>query len=404
MKLTILFDHRFYCAEDGSIKSPKHYDYSFFAKRYLQVFDRVQVLARLTPGIGSGTTINTTHNLGPGLELISLGDWSGPAQFLPKQRGVRAIVRRYLTGDGAALIIAPSVVGFVAGDELKRIGQPYSVEVGVDPYVMFSPGVVNHPLRPLLRWWFTQQLRRQCADAVAASYVTTQTLQQRYPCSNYAVGVSDVELAASALAATPRRWSGTVRPFTLVTVGTMAQTYKGQDVLIDAVSSCVNSGLDLHLVLVGDGKHRPEFEARAAAAGLGGRVQFVGQVPAGSAVRSYLDKADVFVLPSRTEGLPRALIEAMARALPCIGSRVGGIPELLPDEAMVPPGDAAALAAKIRAILSDPAVLARMSIRNLAKAGEYTEEKLRSQRLAFYREILERTTEWQSRNSQSVPA
>src|SRR5205809_1714074 len=121
------------------------------------------------------------------------------------------------------------------------------------------------------------------------------------------------------------------------------------------------------MVIVGSGGYQAQLEARAAALGIGTRVQFRGQLAAAEAVRAELDRADLFVLPSRQEGLPRAMIEAMARGLPCIGSTVGGIPELLAAEDMVPPNDASALARKIREVLADPSRLARMSVRNLAK-------------------------------------
>ena len=88
------------------------------------------------------------------------------------------------------------------------------------------------------------------------------------------------------------------------------------------------------------------------------------------------------------------MIEAMARALPCIGSTVGGIPELLPPEDMVFPGDAGALARKIREVVTDPARMARMSARNLKMAREYRGEILRERRIAFYRYVRERTKEW----------
>src|SRR5262249_10510127 len=156
-------------------------------------------------------------------------------------------------------------------------------------------------------------------------------------------------------------------------------------VLIDAVAQCVRGGLDLQLVMVGDGKHRPELEAQAVTLGIGARVRFLGQLTAGGPVRTQLDRADLFVLPSFTEGLPRAMVEAMARALPCLGSTAGGIPELLPPEDMVPPGNRTALAAKIREVVTDPERLARMSARNLALAREYDEKFLRQQRIDFYR-------------------
>jgi glycosyltransferase involved in cell wall biosynthesis len=147
-------------------------------------------------------------------------------------------------------------------------------------------------------------------------------------------------------------------------------------------------------VLVGDGKHRPELEARAAAHGLAGRVSFRGQLTVGGPVRAQLDAADLFVLPSYQEGLPRAMVEAMARALPCLGSTVGGIPELLPEEDLVPPGRADALAAKIREVAADPPRLARMSARNLAKAAEYRADILHERRRAFYRCVREQTEAW----------
>ena len=122
-------------------------------------------------------------------------------------------------------------------------------------------------------------------------------------------------------------------------VGSFEQMYKAPDVLLDAFCRCISLGLDLQLVLVGDGRHRQSLKSRARRFNLGDRIQFLGWLPAGEAVRHELDRADVFVLPSRVEGLPRAMVEAMARGLPCIGSRVGGIPELLHPEDMVPPGD-----------------------------------------------------------------
>ena len=152
------------------------------------------------------------------------------------------------------------------------------------------------------------------------------------------------------------------------------------DVLIDAVGECANHGLDLRLTVVGDGKHRAELESRVARLGLGNRVCFRGRLPAGEAICDELDRADLFALPSRTEGLPRAMIEAMARGLPCIGSTVGGIPELLPPEDLVPPNDSSALARKIAEVVADRRRMARMSARNLEAVRDYREETLRNRR------------------------
>ncbi|GAB3976194.1 glycosyltransferase family 4 protein [Plantactinospora veratri] len=81
---------------------------------------------------------------------------------------------------------------------------------------------------------------------------------------------------------------------------------------------------------LGDGRYRPRLERLATDLGVRRQVHFTGTISAATEVRRQLDAADLFVMPSRTEGLPKALIEAMARGLPAVATSVGGIPELLP--------------------------------------------------------------------------
>jgi glycosyltransferase involved in cell wall biosynthesis len=111
-------------------------------------------------------------------------------------------------------------------------------------------------------------------------------------------------------------------------------------------------------------------------------------------VRDRLDQADLFVLPSRQEGLPRAMIEAMARGLPCLGSTVGGMSELLPSEDLVPPVDVLALASKIREMVNNAARLSRMSERNLARAQDYREDCICDRRTVFYKMLRQQTSVW----------
>jgi glycosyltransferase involved in cell wall biosynthesis len=203
-----------------------------------------------------------------------------------------------------------------------------------------------------------------------------------------------VELAKEDAVEPCRSESGKQRRIRLITVASLAQMYKAPDVLIRAVKQCIDAGFDISLQLVGDGKHRPELERLAAGLGLSDRVTFLGQLPAGAAIRTQLDQSDLFVLPSRCEGLPRAMVEAMARSLPCIGTAVGGIPELIPPEDMVQPGDVDGLARKIQQVLSSPSRMARMSARNLEKAREYREDVLSARRKAFFEHIRNVTARW----------
>lgn len=156
--------------------------------------------------------------------------------------------------------------------------------------------------------------------------------------------------------------------------------------LIDAIGELRRDGLDVALLLVGDGPRRAALEARTADAGLGDRVRFAG-------VRTDTDRIypmlDCFVLPSLTEGMPLAVLEAMACAKPVIASAVGDVPRLLAGGEhgrLVPPGDRAALLAALRAAKrhSDPA--ARSHVETL-----YSVARMANRYAELYRELLETT-------------
>ncbi|GET41762.1 glycosyltransferase [Microseira wollei] len=393
MNVIVMLEHRFVQTPDGAVWTQTMFAYSFW-QRYLEVFDTVKVVARILAVASPPPDWKRAD--GEGVSSIAVPYYIGPQQYLLQAFSVKRAVRNAVALNDALILRVSSQLAGDVQPFLQRTRRPYGVEVVADPYDVFAPGSVKHPLRPFFRWWFPRQLRRICAGATAAAYVTESALQQRYPpgCNSFSTHCSDVELPDSAfvsLPRTPRQASGLL---TLICVGTMDQLYKAPDLLIDAVATCVREGLNLKLVLVGDGKHRPELEARAAKLNLAERVCFLGWLPAGDAVRAQLDLADLFVLPSHQEGLPRAMVEAMARALPCIGSTVGGIPELLSGEDLVPPGDVAALAGKIRQVVTNPERMASMSARNLDKARGYTDRVLHQRRIEFYRYVREQTEAW----------
>jgi glycosyltransferase involved in cell wall biosynthesis len=224
------------------------------------------------------------------------------------------------------------------------------------------------------------------------------------------VGVSDAELSESAFVAggghagdgafaTAGRHhlDSSKRPVRLASIGTMHQHYKGFSDLLKAVAICSSEKLDLELTLVGDGPLRPQFEQQADSLGIREHVRFVGQLPAGQAVRDELDQADIYVQPSLVEGLPRALVEAMGRGCPCIATMVGGVPELLPAEFLVAPRRPAQLAAAIKALACDPARLREAGIRNIEVARTFSEDALAPRRLAFQRAVIASHQAWLER-------
>ncbi|MBI3463693.1 MAG: glycosyltransferase [Planctomycetes bacterium] len=392
MRVLVALDARFDQTPDGAVWSawmpPQYW------APYLEAFETVACVARVrqAPEVpGDWHRVDSDR-----VQFAPVPYYLGSAAFVRHAWSVRRAVQRALGPADAVVLHGGSQVATQLVPLLARRGRPYGVQVIGDPYDVFAPGVVSHPLRPLLRWWLSRRLRQQCLGASCVTYVTKQSLQRRYPARTdaFSTSCSDVELPPSAFVESPRRPVVRTGPHRLLMVGSLAQLYKAPDVLLDAVELCAAQGLDLQLTLIGDGRFRPGLEANCRERGLDARVRFLGQLPSGAAVREQMDRADLFVLPSRTEGLPRAMIEAMARGMPCIGSTVGGIPELLPPEDLVPPGNAVALAAKIQQVFADTSRMAQMSARNLAVASEYRQEALWGRRVEFYHELRARTENW----------
>ncbi len=131
---------------------------------------------------------------------------------------------------------------------------------------------------------------------------------------------------------------------------------KGHCYLIAAAARLVEKFPDLAVVIFGDGGLRQELDALARRLGVEGNVRFAGHRADG---RLLLDAADVFALPSRSEGMPLAAIEAMEAGLPVVATRVVGSTEVVADDltgTLVPTEDPVALAAALERLLLDPAL------------------------------------------------
>lgn len=153
-----------------------------------------------------------------------------------------------------------------------------------------------------------------------------------------------------------------------------SEYHKGADILIEALASRQHSN-DVTLALAGAGRHDPELRDRVRASGLEPRVQWLGYVPD---VVTHMRDADVFVLPSRREGCPMVILEAMAMSMPIVAARVGGVPELICDHEsglLVPAEDPAALARSIDAILDNPALASALGLAARERVNAFTADK-----------------------------
>ncbi len=138
----------------------------------------------------------------------------------------------------------------------------------------------------------------------------------------------------------------------IVYVGSLIPS-KGLPELMDAFLRLRNTHPDLMLVCGGEGPYAGELQRQAAAAGLADYLILPGQL-SGPQVRDWVVAADVFALPSHSEGCPNVVIEALACGRPVVASRVGGIPELVDarNGVLVEPGNAAELAGALTSALA----------------------------------------------------
>jgi glycosyltransferase involved in cell wall biosynthesis len=167
------------------------------------------------------------------------------------------------------------------------------------------------------------------------------------------------------------------------------RSWKGHRYLFDAVAGMARK--EIRVVVVGDGPQREALEKRAAEPDLAGRVTFAGNR---DDVATWMHAFDVFCLPSyANEGVPQALMQAMACGLPVVTTPVGSIEEIVTDcksGILVPPQDSEVLRNEIESLLADEAMRRELSARALATARERFGEALMVERmLAVFRTVRE---------------
>ncbi len=139
----------------------------------------------------------------------------------------------------------------------------------------------------------------------------------------------------------------------------MLRPAKRLETLIDAVAELASQGRAIRLRIIGAAEppsYRDSLQRRAAARGLGTRVEFAGYVPLGPALNQEYRSADIYAFPSLTEGAARTLLEAAAQSLPCVLTDVGGVRDLFADgqsALVVPANDSAAMARAIGRFIDD---------------------------------------------------
>jgi glycosyltransferase involved in cell wall biosynthesis len=351
-----------------------------FWDRYLRVFDTVTIIARSrqVDEISPNDILISNDKV----KFIAIPYYIGIMGRIKKHFKIVSVLKTLSNDKKSAFILrVGSPIADILAPLLQKRNVKYAVEVVGDPFDVFAPGAIQIPLRPFFRLYFSYKLKKQCANASFSSYVTEKALQNRYPPlkSIESINASSIDLhkefffKRELAEAKIKRW---------LFVGTLEQYQKAPDILIKAFALLKDRNIEL--TIVGDGRKRKDLEELCLKLELE-NITFVGNLKTSLEVRDYLMSHSFFVLPSRGEGLPRAMIEAMACSCVCVGSDIGGIKELISDEFIVGVGKVRPLALKIEEY-SNKSIqeLQCISNKNYDLAHEYLYNTLENRRDYFY--------------------
>lgn len=366
-----------------------------FWDRYLSVFNRLIVCARMRQADSSDNLANTLHSSRQGVEFVAMPDFAGAVGTVKHSFTIRRALMRCLRRADAAICRIPSPISLLACPVFEKAGVPWAGEMMMNPQTAYSRESMNHPLQPIIQAAIVRSTKKACLAANGVSYVTERVLQEEYPCRAiigpktkryFTSSYSTINLDSSSYSMMD--W-GDKHPSRVVLAhsGKMSDYRKGHAVFIRVVAALRAMGIDAYGILIGGGPMRPEFESLAKNLCVDEYCDFVGWASGFKEVQKQLQRARFFVLPTLSEGLPRAIIEAMASGLVCLANAVDGIPELLEPECLSIDNSPESYIEMIRAFLSDWAHALEVRKAQFSRAHDYEASLLKARRDSFYRSL-----------------
>ena len=248
---------------------------------------------------------------------------------------------------GAAAAARPLVVKLTGDPAFERARWRGLVDGDVDGFQRGGGGAIASALRVVR----DLSLRRAAAVICPSSYLRELAIRWGIPPDRIHVVPNPTPPVPELPARGELRRRLGLTGATLAFAGRLT-AQKSLDVALDALAPLQ----EVRLVIAGDGPERAALEARAAALGLGGRVQFVGTQPR-ERVLELLHAADAALLPSSWENFPHSVVEALGVGTPVVATAVGGVAEVVRDGEnglLVPRGDPASLGAAVERLVREP--------------------------------------------------
>lgn len=280
----------------------------------------------------------------------------------------------------------------------RKLNKTYMIEV---VNCMWS-SLWNHSvLGKLVALPYMLLQKKAVKNAPYVLYVTKNFLQRRYPTKGKRCGISDVvingEIQGDIIQRKLEKYENKDNSKTIIgTAAAVNVAYKGQKYVIEALSILKKRNIDnfeYHMAGSGDQERLKKYAEKRNVLEI---VKFCGAIP-NEKMTAWYDSIDIYIQPSLTEGLPRAVVEAMSRALPCLGSDAGGIPELLQPSSIFKRRHkfAKQIANKLqRMTVQEMKKLSRYSIE---KAKEFAPDILDVERNRFYEEFVQESKQHAAR-------
>ena len=302
----------------------------------------------------------------------------------------RKIIKEIIFKSQFVNIKLPSNIGIIAMHYVLKYNKMHIVEMVGCPFdALYNHGSLAGKILAPIMYCINKYYIKKAHNVV---YVTDKFLQKRYPNRNNNIGCSDVNIENIHEEILEKRLKkiSNLDGHSIIKIGLIGSInvkYKGHETAIKAISRLKDKyNVELHFLGTGE---KENFSDLVDKLNVRNNVYFDGTLPSGEPVYDWIDNLDIYIIPSLTEGLPRSLVEAMSRACPCIGTKVGGIIELLPKEMLIKKKDYFGLSKKIEELLSNKELTKKLAIENFEKAKSYKKNVLLTKKKKFYNRVLE---------------
>lgn len=318
-----------------------------------------------------------------GTVVTEVPNYLSAGVFLKNRIKAYRIIEKQIMDSDVVIARLPGFISQVAIAYAKKHNKPYIVElVGC-----VRDSLNNHSLLgKLMSSYEYIRIKRIISSSDYVMYVTNEFLQKRYPCKlGNTIGVSDVVTSPIDFDQLENRYVVDKDYLAIGTAGAIDVKYKGQEYVIRALGKLKRDGIVRYTYHIAGSGDKTRLEHIAKEERVDDLIVFDGSIPHDN-ISNWYDSLDLYVQPSLVEGMPRSLLEAMSRGLPCFGSNIGGIPELLPSSSLFEPSSCSEVVELL--IKIDREYLETTAKTCLEKSRQYTPQLLKNRRDAFYLQFL----------------